>query len=216
MADTSIPAIVGSVVGGWLSAFNTTIGLINSRFASRPYVWANNSARTTFLATAVMTVGEYGYQTDTQTTYRATSSTTAVAWSSPWITYTATLTNITLGTAGTSVFQYRYENGSVRVRGRIKLGSAGIAVGTDPTFTLPISSRALVHTYEGFFGRSYGYDISGINNFTLNVAANNTSTTVAIIQALGASGAVASVTATVPFTWAINDSIDIDCLYEIV
>jgi len=67
MADSAIPPVVGSVVGGWVAAFNTVISLINGRFASRPYRWANSSART---AQAGMTAGEVGYQVDTATVYR--------------------------------------------------------------------------------------------------------------------------------------------------
>lgn len=64
MAD--IPAIAGSDTGTWKSILNTIIGLINGKFNSRPYIWANDAART---GQAGMVEGESGYQTDTDVRY---------------------------------------------------------------------------------------------------------------------------------------------------
>jgi hypothetical protein len=207
MAD--IPPIVGSVIGTIVAAINTTIGLINGKFNSRPYPWANAAAR---LAQTGMTIGEYGYQADTQVTYRATSSTATVPWSSPWITYTPTLTGITLGTAGTNTAKYKYVAGEVLNKGAIKLGTSGMAMGTSPTMTIPIARAALTHNFQRFNGTVDIYDVSATTPYNGALFASSASTTVALIGTMAAS--IGTVSSTVPMTWAATDEINYEFLYE--
>jgi len=212
MADSAIPAVVGSTVGGWVAAINTVIGLINGRFASRPYVWANSTAR---LAQTGMTVGEYGYQTDTQVTYRATSSTATVPWSSPWITYTPTLTNITLGAGSVTRYRYRYEQGMVRDEYFIQLGTSGMAMGSTPTKTLPVtaSTNASTPSFRAADGNVYAFDSSTLASHI--IAALITSATVVRFSTPGYSTtAPAGISSTAPFTWAASDVIFGSNLYE--
>jgi hypothetical protein len=208
MAD--IPAIAGSDTGTWKSLVNAVIALINGKFNSRPYIWANDSARTTFLATAAGVIGEYGYQTDTQTTYRLTSTTTAVAWESPWITYTPTVANVAVGTGGSalSAAAYRYVGGVVEVDIRLILGTSGQSVGSTPTLTLPITARALTHTNMVFPG--FG-SIQDTSTSDLRVAfVQATTTTVVRFAHITPSGIGFAVpTATVPWTWAAGDSFQV-------
>lgn len=194
----SIPVISGSSTGTWKSLVNTVIGLINAQFAKRPYVWADSTAR---LAQTGMTVGEMGYQTDTQVTYRATSATATQPWSSPWITYTPTLTNVTLGTGSVTEYRYQYTNGTVRVDFYIRLGTGGALTGA-PTMTLPATAVALRYlsmTYDGV-----GSAQNAANNvYPISIAAASASTT--SVQFFSTvTGAYAALSATAPHTWALN------------
>jgi hypothetical protein len=208
----TISSISGSSTGTWKSLINAVITQINAAFASRPYVWADSTAR---LAQTGMTIGETGYQTDTQVTYRATSSTATVAWSSPWITYTPTLTNVAVGTGGSALssFKYRYVGGNIQVKGSLVLGTSGASVGSNPKFTLPVNREALTHPYQMIPGGSL-YDTSSVVQRVAGVAADNTSVdTVRFYFLTPTGGNYDWPTALLPWTWAAGDAFFVDFQY---
>lgn len=206
---TDIPAISGSSTGTWKSLVNAVISLINGKFNSRPYIWANATART---AQTGMTIGEYGYQTDTQVTYRATSATATQPWASPWITWAPTLSNITLGTASSTAYQYKYSAGLVHGRYKIILGTSGMAIGTNPSLTLPVTAVAPNHANAAYNGRAVLYDNSATTNYNAAVRADASSATVVILMSQSAT--VAAITASAPFIWAASDVLEGDFIYE--
>lgn len=137
-----------------------------------------------------------------------------VAWESDWITYTPTLTNVAVGTGGSALnsARYRYTSGVVEVDIRLVLGSSGASVGSIPTITLPVTSRALTHTNMVFPGFGSIHDTSASD---LRVAfMQATSTTVARFAHIVPSGIGFTVpTATVPWTWAAGDSFQVRFTY---
>lgn len=202
--DASTPASILAITAAMADAEADAI-------AARPYIWADAAARA---AQTGMTVGQFGYQTDTGVQYRATGATTAVAWESDWITYTPTLTNVAVGTGGSALnaAAYRYVGGVVEVEIRLILGSSGQSVGSTPTITLPVTSRALTHTNMVLEGFGSIHDTSASD---LRVAfMQATSTTVARFAFLLPSGINFTVpTATVPWTWAAGDSFQLRFSY---
>lgn len=130
-------------------------------------------------------------------------------FASAWIAYTPTLTNITLGTGGTSAFYYQVVGKQVNVRGRIVLGTSG-SLGGIPSFTLPVNAV----TSNQFWNTSVRLLDFGTETYIGQVSL---STTGAQINCLGASGAYATsltVNASRPMTWAVNDQMDISFTYE--
>lgn len=137
------------------------------------------------------------------------------AWESDWIAYTATLgAGFALGTGGTQALKYRFENGSGRVRGPITLGT-GFTIPSAPTITHPpVTVAALPHAYSRFPGNSSIFDASSAVNSQAVMVANNTSTTVAVINAITTNGAANTVNSTTPITFAAGDVFDIDYTFE--
>lgn len=205
MADTPIPAILGTL-SGWLANINTTIGLINSRFASRPYVWANAAART---AQTGMTIGEYGYQTDTQVTYRAISSTTTEAWSSPWITWATAPTNVTVGTGGSASTsqKYRYVAGRLNVQCKYVLGTTGSSVTGQPSITIPVSVTQPIAGAADLDSSGNIYDVSATTVYRCRPRL--VSATSFIISSYSA-GSYGGITSSAPMTWAAGDVLQVE------
>lgn len=128
-----------------------------------------------------------------------------------WQSYTPTLANLTLGN-GTLTGKYCQIGKTVVGRISFVLGSTS-AVGTSPTFTLPVTA---IGGYAGNepLGTVFFYD-SGIALYTGQLTLF--STTVVAITASAASGSYvtnAGITSTVPFTWGTSDSILIEFMYE--
>ena len=142
-------------------------------------------------------------------TYYDGSAWRNLVFSSAWVAYTPTLTNITLGSGGTSAFYYQVVGKQVNVRGRIVLGTAGSLTGI-PSFTLPVNAV----TSNQFWNTSVRLLDFGTETYLGQVSL---STTGAQINCIGASGTYAtslSVNGTRPMTWTLNDQMDISFTYE--
>jgi hypothetical protein len=129
-----------------------------------------------------------------------------------WQAWTPTLTNLTLG-SGSVVARYLQIGKTVVGYFRFTYGS-GSAVGTNPTFSLPISSSASYSTLMPL-GSASLFD-SGTAVFKGHVRWQ--SSTTAIIDVFGAAATYVtstSVTATVPFTWTTNDARGCSFTYEV-
>lgn len=86
-------------------------------------------------------------QADEDTLWRHNGTTWARVGTSAWVTYTPTLTNLSVGTGvGSATFQWRYVGGLVEVRFAIVLGTS--ATMSMPKFTLPVASAALTHGFQ--------------------------------------------------------------------
>lgn len=138
-----------------------------------------------------------------------------VAFSGAWQSYTPTFANTTLGN-GTVAGNYKQIGKSVFFRAFFFLGTTS-AVGTVPTVSLPVTSIA---TPSGItpIGIVHYYDNSSAATVEGNLRWS--STTTAGLQVSAVTAAALSyvrndaVTATVPFTFAVNDAILITGSYE--
>jgi hypothetical protein len=128
-----------------------------------------------------------------------------------WTSYTPTLTNITLGTGGTSDFHYAKLGKCVFVRGIITLGTSGTVTGAN-TVTLPVTASS-----------DYGVGVPmGMVIFTNNSAyypgtVFSLSTTGFRLLATNAAGTIAVTsdpTSTSPFTWASGHKFLMNFNYE--
>lgn len=130
-----------------------------------------------------------------------------------WQSWTPTWTNLTVG-SGVNASKYIQVGKTVFFRLSFILGS-GSSVGSNPTFTLPVTSV----TYPGtatipVLGSARLFDAS-VANYNGVVVWNTTTT--ASLQAFGTSGALISqsnLTATSPFTWTSPDEIYAQGFYE--
>lgn len=120
-----------------------------------------------------------------------------------WTSYTPSFANITIG-SGTVAGRYQTFGKTTLFEAQFIYG-AGSAVGASPTVSYPLTSA----TYATFFvtGNASLLD-SGTNVYSGTIL--HASTTTAGIYAVNASGTYSVLTAlnaTIPFTWAANDSI---------
>jgi hypothetical protein len=130
---------------------------------------------------------------------------------STWIAYTPTLSNITLGSGGTSAFYYQVVGKQVNVRGRITLGTTGTLTGA-ATFTLPVTCILS----NQFWQSGASLLDSGTNYFQGVVQLGTTAASLYAVNSSGTYSVLTATSATVPFTWAINDVINVGFSYESV
>lgn len=125
-----------------------------------------------------------------------------------WVAWTPTLTNLTLGN-GTVVAAYHQVGKLVNIRFLFTLGTTS-AVGTDPTFSLPVTPRSLV-TQQNFVAV---FTDAGVAEYSgVGVISGST----AKFRAIGAAGTYATFalpTATVPFTFGSTDLLAMYGSYE--
>jgi len=139
---------------------------------------------------------------------------TGLAWanllfSTAWVAYTPTLTNITLGSGGTSAFFYQVVGKQVNVRGRITLGTTGALTGV-ATFSLPINAI----TADQFWDAGVNM-VDGGTMFHPGVIRVGTSTaTVLALNAAGTYVHAVNTASNVPFLWASTDVINVGFTYE--
>lgn len=129
-----------------------------------------------------------------------------------WLAYTPTLANITLGN-GTSVGAYIQIGKTVHFRWTFTYGSSGSAVGTAPTFTLPVAPTGMTANGGWMYGQAYdasgqGYPICAVyvSSSTMLLKCFNATFTYVLND---------TITATVPFTWANGDIIQISGTYNV-
>ena len=163
--------------------------------------FASSTARNTALS-GVLDEGMYAFLEDTNrlTVYDGAD------WqvvSSPWAAYTPTLTAGTLGN-GTLDFRYQYAGyKTVHVRGTWVLGSTSAISGllgfTYPDSVSPDSApRSIGHVW---MLDNTGNDFTGVCQSASSIFVYT--------------AAVAATSATVPFTWATDDAMSIDIIFEI-
>ena len=129
------------------------------------------------------------------------------ALATAWTTWSPTLTNLTLG-SGTLIAKYRRVGKTVDFFWRFVYGAAS-AVGTDPTFTLPVSAAAELLTAIEFPATGRITDASaGSSRGQIRAILNTTANTVTMYY-FNAATTVASITATVPWTWTTSDSLSL-------
>ncbi len=125
------------------------------------------------------------------------------AISAAWTTWVPTLTNLTLGN-GTVSGKYRRVGETGDLRFTFVLGSTS-AVGTNPQFSLPFTLNSALSSSGLFLIGPATLVQSGVAR-RMGAIQADTATTVSFIQ-INATPAVASITATSPWTWATGDSL---------
>lgn len=190
-------------VGEKLTASDVNTYLMDQSIATFSSAGARNSAITTPVE------GQIAYITssDSFTLYNG-SAWQNMLFASAWIAYTPTLTNITLGSGGTSAFYYQVVGKQVNVRGKITLGTTGALTGA-ATFTLPVDSILA----DQFFGNATLED-KGVAFYQGQVRVGTSTGIVYGINTAGTYSVLAGTSATIPFTWGSTDVIWVNFSYE--
>lgn len=194
-------------IGSTFSAFLNLALVAVSKLFGRPQQFANLAAQS---AHTGMIVGDKARRADTTVTMRYSGSAWK-EWESDWISFTPTLTNFTIGTGGVAAntAEYKWVEGDLRIRGRAFLGTSGSSVGSGVVIGLPVSLAAVPFTNIFYNSTGTLFDTSAPATSMAFIRANGTLTNSVNILALVA-GAPASVTTTVPWTWAAGDGIYYD------
>ncbi len=123
--------------------------------------------------------------------------------------YTPTVTNFTLGN-GTLDFNYRRIGDSIQVLGWIYLGSTS-SVGTQPRFSLPsgLSGDTTKFNSQQNLGYAYLLDNDNTGNRDGAHVRHDANDLYFIVEGGG------NITATLPFTWAVNDQITFSAVIPI-
>jgi hypothetical protein len=124
-----------------------------------------------------------------------------------WVSYTPTTANLTLGD-GTVVGSYMRVGNVVSFLVTFTMGSTS-AMGTSPSFTLPVTAQST--TFTGLYALLGDF---GTGNF---IGYATPTTTVVAPKAVNVAGTYASTsnpTSTIPFTWTTNDFITIGGTYR--
>ncbi len=127
-----------------------------------------------------------------------------------WAAWTPTLANLSGGTEDAVYLQI----GNV-VFFRWKYTLAGAGVGTNPSFTVPVTANSYYGTGVPSPFTAMAYDDNTGNGFPIIPFMTSTTVVRLGVHATGGTySSIANVTATIPFTWAANDIITVSGSYE--
>lgn len=145
-------------------------------------------------------------------TPNALTAGSGTGWS--WATFTPTFANLTLGN-GTVNARYTQTGKQIWIFMTILLGNTS-AVGTDPSFVVPVSASNLYTTTGLNVVSGYGTLLAGSTNVLAAPFFNASSGSIHIgyIQPSATNNALTVVNATTPGTWGTNSQIIITCFYE--
>ena len=169
--------------------------------------FASSTARGSAITSPVEGMVAYLEDSNTYTFWNG-SAWNDLLWGDAWVAYTPTLSNITLGSGGTSSFFYQRVGKMVNVRGRITLGTSGALSGV-ATFTLPVNAITADQFWQS------GTILNDSGTFYAGVVRVGTST--ATVLALNASATYTTAVNTalnIPFTWAVGDILNVGFSYE--
>lgn len=206
-ADASTPASLAAITAAMADAEADQVEARSSH-TFRP---ANAAGLTALSGLFTLRTDDRAYQIDTGVTYRWNGSAWK-AWESDWITYTSTLTNVTIGT-GTQLFRYQYVDGTIELEALISFAS-GSTMGTAPTFSLPV---AMASDYRTDHPLGVGQASPGGTNHPISVWRNGSSTTTVAPYALLASGTYvtpSNITSTVPASWTTSSTLALSLRYR--
>jgi hypothetical protein len=127
-----------------------------------------------------------------------------------WENYTPVFTNFTLGN-GTLNFTYVQTGKTVHVRGLITLGSTSVVTGSI-IIRLPIN---LAISLAGpVLGNARYSDVSGSAFVGTLIAASSSDFNCTIANVGATYPTISTTSATIPFTWTTNDSINVYLTYQ--
>lgn len=125
-----------------------------------------------------------------------------------WTTWSPTLGNLTLGN-GSVLARYAQIGKVIHYRFAFTLGSTS-AVGTNPTFTLPVAEVAGYVADAPLGEVTLRDDGTAVRNGYVRWSSSG----VAMVISWDTNNQQASITSTVPFTWATNDVMSCVGTYE--
>lgn len=133
-----------------------------------------------------------------------------LAANTAWTTWTPTLTNLTNGSTPTTNYAKYQQIGKI-INFRLKLTLLGSSINGLPRFSLPVTANSdyLANDISAMSGQ-----LNDATGFRWNPAPMFASTTAVDISYWNTSANAASVSSTVPFTWAVGDQIMITGSYE--
>jgi hypothetical protein len=169
--------------------------------------FASSTARGSAITSPVEGMVAYLEDSNTYTFWNG-SAWNDLLWGDAWVAYTPTLSNITLGSGGTSSFFYQRVGKMVNVRGRVTLGTSGALSGV-ATFTLPVNAITADQFWQS------GTILNDSGTFYAGVVRVGTST--ATVLAMNASATYTTAVNTalnIPFTWAVGDILNVGFSYE--
>lgn len=143
--------------------------------------------------------------TDTELTKDITTAWTNLQ--SSWDTYSPSHSGITLGTGGTLTARYQRVGKTIDVFIQFTFGT-GSSMGTSPTINLPVNALESDWVCPG-----RAFDASASNYYNVSGLGNATQIGVRTEPTV-AGGAMTTVTATSPFTWASGDTLTLCGRYE--
>jgi hypothetical protein len=123
--------------------------------------------------------------------------------------FTPTWTNLTLGN-GVATFRYVQINKLVHYYGQLQLGSTTSVTGS-VRLSLPVTAKSASVAFHA----GIGYEDSGSQLIPgYGYFQSTTSLELIAINVAGTYPAQATISATIPFTWAVNDRINVNITYE--
>lgn len=128
-----------------------------------------------------------------------------------WTSWTPTVTNLS---GGTTFAKYAKIGRIVHFRFRYVLAGAG--VGTNPQFTLPFAPSADYTGQDPPIGQSFLIDNTTASYPGPVVFSSGSTADIRVTNAAGTYAAMNTITATIPFTWAVNDALWATGTYEAV
>jgi len=135
------------------------------------------------------------------------------ALSTAWTTWSPTLANLTLGNGSVSA-KYRQVGKTVNYRFKFTLGSTS-AVGTGPTFTLPVAPDGSFYAADDSIGIFTGIDAATNSYPGVVLLVSGSTIRMKVYNAAGTYVLAADITSTVPFTWGSGDILLAEGLYTI-
>lgn len=157
--------------------------------------------------------GQIAYTLDEQHLYTATGGAAWMPITGEWITYTPTLTGITLGSGGSVSARYRKVGRRVELRVRVAFGTGG-AVTSQPIIGLPITTEDGLT--EWFDGTGMLKDANGSEWFAImrKTGIGGQFAPYVLSNSLAYS-AFANVAASIPFTWTSGDTMVFNLSYDV-
>ena len=123
-----------------------------------------------------------------------------------WTSFTPTLTNVTLGTVTQSnTGQYSLLNKTLFMRGKFVLGTGGSVTG-GITIAMPTGTMAVSPTMQFQPNGSAVLTDSGVASyFAVGLQSTTSLLALYVVNSAGTYATAVTTSATVPFTWAVND-----------
>jgi len=131
-----------------------------------------------------------------------------------WDTWTPTYTNITKGN-GVEVARYQQAGKTVVIHYSLKFGSSTTIDGSNPTVSLPVNAHSSYILTHNVVGDSYYFDDDAPGSF-FGVTILQTVSTMkpAMHWVVATYSQPRFLTATIPYTWAVDDILYISATYE--
>ena len=135
-----------------------------------------------------------------------------------WVSYTPTLTNITLGN-GTVVASYIQQGKTVHFKIKLTHGTTTVA-GTGTLYTLPVTASSSAYTASVAGGSNLGLatadDASGSTYLGTTSLVSVTTVGAYFENTSGSYSVLNKQTSAIPFTWATSDVLVLTGVYEAV